>query len=248
MGECCSELVRQRSKHLTSIRQETIAGGRIPPYGRRNPQQAEFNPRPVFLYHCDRMYCTSAQSVSNSKDHIGLTLQVFVRHLSYGCAPTWLSCLFKSWLDALTNETGPVTNHSCASLASFDICRALYIPTLPEHSLLYTPCEFLYLHAHRVSRSTPSQLLAMPSMHMSRMRRWLYQSPPVEWAVMRIRELLIGALRQGPIPRHVAFVMDGNRRFARSHGIETVEGHNLGFEALARVRIEEPRQKGRDMG
>jgi ditrans,polycis-polyprenyl diphosphate synthase len=29
--------------------------------------------------------------------------------------------------------------------------------------------------------------------------------------------------------------MDGNRRFARSHGIETVEGHNLGFEALARI-------------
>ena len=51
----------------------------------------------------------------------------------------------------------------------------------------------------------------------------------------QLRELLIGALRQGPIPQHVAFVMDGNRRFARSHKIETVEGHNLGFEALARV-------------
>lgn len=75
----------------------------------------------------------------------------------------------------------------------------------------------------------------MPSMHMSRTRRWLYQSPPVEWAITQVRELLIGALRQGPIPRHIAFVMDGNRRFARSHGIETVEGHNLGFEALARV-------------
>lgn len=51
----------------------------------------------------------------------------------------------------------------------------------------------------------------------------------------QLRELLIGALRQGPIPQHVAFVMDGNRRFARSHKIETVEGHNLGFEALARI-------------
>lgn len=60
-------------------------------------------------------------------------------------------------------------------------------------------------------------------------------SPPVEWGVNQLRELLIGALRQGPIPQHVAFVMDGNRRYARSHKIETVEGHNLGFEALARV-------------
>lgn len=52
---------------------------------------------------------------------------------------------------------------------------------------------------------------------------------------MQLRSLLIGALRQGPIPKHIAFVMDGNRRFARNHGIETVEGHHLGFEALARV-------------
>jgi len=29
--------------------------------------------------------------------------------------------------------------------------------------------------------------------------------------------------------------MDGNRRFARNHHIETVEGHNLGFESLARI-------------
>lgn len=57
----------------------------------------------------------------------------------------------------------------------------------------------------------------------------------MEWGINQLRELLIGALRQGPIPQHVAFVMDGNRRFARSHKIETVEGHNLGFEALARI-------------
>ncbi|KAI4220192.1 MAG: hypothetical protein L6R36_007799 [Xanthoria steineri] len=72
-------------------------------------------------------------------------------------------------------------------------------------------------------------------MHLSQLRRWILQSPPVEWAILQLRELLIGALRQGPIPQHVAFVMDGNRRFAKSHRIETVEGHNLGFEALARV-------------
>lgn len=64
----------------------------------------------------------------------------------------------------------------------------------------------------------------------------MLESPPVEWGLQRLRQLLIGALRQGRIPKHVAFVMDGNRRFARSHQIETVEGHNLGFEALARVR------------
>lgn len=75
----------------------------------------------------------------------------------------------------------------------------------------------------------------MPSLHLPGAKSWLLSSPPVEWAIRQLRELLIGALRQGPIPQHVAFVMDGNRRFARSHQIETVEGHNLGFEALARV-------------
>jgi ditrans,polycis-polyprenyl diphosphate synthase len=75
----------------------------------------------------------------------------------------------------------------------------------------------------------------MSSMHLSQLRKWFLESPPLEWGINQVRELLIGALRQGPIPQHVAFVMDGNRRFARSHKIETVEGHNLGFEALARV-------------
>ena len=75
------------------------------------------------------------------------------------------------------------------------------------------------------------------SMHMSRLRNWFLSSPPAEYAISGLKELLIGALQQGPIPQHVAFVMDGNRRFARSHGIETVEGHNLGFEALARVSV-----------
>ncbi|KAL4788130.1 putative undecaprenyl diphosphate synthase-domain-containing protein [Aspergillus varians] len=73
------------------------------------------------------------------------------------------------------------------------------------------------------------------SMHLSKLRNWFLASPPIEFAISKLRDLLVGALRQGPVPQHVAFIMDGNRRFARTHGIETVEGHNLGFEALARI-------------
>jgi ditrans,polycis-polyprenyl diphosphate synthase len=69
----------------------------------------------------------------------------------------------------------------------------------------------------------------------SRLHKWLLTSPPAEWALNQLRQLLIAALRQGPVPRHIAFVMDGNRRYARNRKIETVEGHHLGFEALARV-------------
>lgn len=76
----------------------------------------------------------------------------------------------------------------------------------------------------------------MPSeLHTSRTRRWLLSSPPIEWVSMQLKEIFINSVRQGPVPQHVAFVMDGNRRFARKNHIETVEGHNMGFEALAKI-------------
>ncbi|KAI1165820.1 di-trans,poly-cis-decaprenylcistransferase [Nemania serpens] len=75
----------------------------------------------------------------------------------------------------------------------------------------------------------------MSDLYLSHIRNWFWKSPPAEWLLKSAREVLIGTLRQGPIPKHVAFEMDGNRRFAKNHKIETIEGHHLGFEALARV-------------
>uniref|UniRef100_A0A914Z3X0 Alkyl transferase n=1 Tax=Panagrolaimus superbus TaxID=310955 RepID=A0A914Z3X0_9BILA len=38
------------------------------------------------------------------------------------------------------------------------------------------------------------------------------------------------------IPRHVAFILDGNRRYARSHGLgSVVRGHSAGFDRLTHV-------------
>ena len=39
----------------------------------------------------------------------------------------------------------------------------------------------------------------------------------------------------GPVPQHVAFIMDGNRRFARSHGMEVARGHKIGYDKLEQV-------------
>ena len=39
-------------------------------------------------------------------------------------------------------------------------------------------------------------------------------------------------LRQGPIPAHVAFIMDGNRRFAASRGSDRAYGHRVGFDRV----------------
>ena len=110
------------------------------------------------------------------------------------------------------------------------------IPTKPERLTHRSTCP----HWRVRTRSTLVQQpviepASMSSRHISRVRSWLLSSPPAEYTLNLLRELLIGALRQGPIPKHIAFVMDGNRRYAKNNRIETVEGHNLGFEALARI-------------
>lgn len=50
-----------------------------------------------------------------------------------------------------------------------------------------------------------------------------------------LRTLVVAALRLGPRPRHVAFIMDGNRRSARVRNLPVRVGHEEGFEALKRV-------------
>lgn len=43
-------------------------------------------------------------------------------------------------------------------------------------------------------------------------------------------------IKMGPVPRHVAFIMDGNRRYARSHLLPSVlHGHSQGFEQLTKI-------------
>lgn len=48
-----------------------------------------------------------------------------------------------------------------------------------------------------------------------------------------IERLAVNVVKVGNVPRHVAFIMDGNRRYATKSHIDKKEGHAKGFEKLS---------------
>ncbi|KAI5092371.1 dehydrodolichyl diphosphate synthase complex subunit DHDDS, partial [Silurus meridionalis] len=48
-----------------------------------------------------------------------------------------------------------------------------------------------------------------------------------------LERLSANILKAGPMPKHVAFIMDGNRRYARKKHVERQKGHTQGFDKLA---------------
>ncbi|EEB07083.1 cis-prenyltransferase [Schizosaccharomyces japonicus yFS275] len=67
---------------------------------------------------------------------------------------------------------------------------------------------------------------------MGNLMEWLKNCPPLQWAEDKFEDLMVNIIRCSSVPQHIGFVMDGNRRWARQHRMETAEGHSLGFETL----------------
>lgn len=59
---------------------------------------------------------------------------------------------------------------------------------------------------------------------------WIQESK-LKW----YETLAVNVLKCGSIPKHVAFIMDGNRRFANKSGVKKIEGHSKGFDKLTEV-------------
>jgi ditrans,polycis-polyprenyl diphosphate synthase len=60
--------------------------------------------------------------------------------------------------------------------------------------------------------------------------------PPLQSGMKRLQNSCIAAIRRGPVPQHIAIIMDGNRRYARSNRMDSAEGHYSGAEALKNVQ------------
>ena len=59
--------------------------------------------------------------------------------------------------------------------------------------------------------------------------------PPLQSGMKRLQNSCIAAIRRGPVPQHIAIIMDGNRRYARLNRMDSAEGHYSGAETLKNV-------------
>ena len=53
--------------------------------------------------------------------------------------------------------------------------------------------------------------------------------------VLYLQKLIVKILKCGIIPNHVAFILDGNRRYAKKQNMKTTKGHGHGFTKLKEV-------------
>ena len=75
--------------------------------------------------------------------------------------------------------------------------------------------------------------VATPSLHSQEQRR---EASKVT-LVRRLQRLVCSALAAGAVPRHVAFIMDGNRRYATAARVDRAQGHAHGFEKVRLVGL-----------
>lgn len=62
--------------------------------------------------------------------------------------------------------------------------------------------------------------------------RIIVSFPVVSYILGFMKDILIAAIKTGPMPKHIAFIMDGNRRCAKSRELKLREGHSAGAETL----------------
>lgn len=62
---------------------------------------------------------------------------------------------------------------------------------------------------------------------------WFHENSRPNW----MHRQIISTLKCGRVPRHLAIIMDGNRRYAKDRHIKRQEGHMKGFDKLTEVNL-----------
>lgn len=66
------------------------------------------------------------------------------------------------------------------------------------------------------------------------MGSWFENETLQEWN-LKVQSTFTNILRTGELPKHVAFIMDGNRRYAKNNDLKLSQGHEAGTISLANV-------------
>ncbi|KAJ3085948.1 cis-prenyltransferase [Quaeritorhiza haematococci] len=135
--------------------------------------------------------------------------------------------------------------HSWASaswLHFLSHCLLEYLPT--STSTIYTLLAivltaYLFHYApHDAAKSGPLRLpirlvrSLITALAAAAHRLWISTTKSVSGVV---KDLAFRFAKMGPVPQHVGFIMDGNRRFARRLGVKVGAGHMAGFKKLEEI-------------
>jgi ditrans,polycis-polyprenyl diphosphate synthase len=65
--------------------------------------------------------------------------------------------------------------------------------------------------------------------------KFITKSTPARWFNKFTITTAVGILTTGVVPKHVALIMDGNRRYAKTNGLPTHGGHEAGSVSLLQI-------------
>lgn len=98
------------------------------------------------------------------------------------------------------------------------------------------------MEENRSNESSPSPLSSLKHQNKIRNRKTLESEYSNENIILRtllyqpLKFLLTNLIKVSKIkPRHVSFIMDGNRRFAKNKNIEVKESHDIGFLTMCKI-------------
>ncbi|KAI9352084.1 putative undecaprenyl diphosphate synthase-domain-containing protein [Obelidium mucronatum] len=127
----------------------------------------------------------------------------------------------RNWVDTSAAPTSTIPSKA-------SIAPSAKLSLKQKRKSLVNPCPVKLLESQL--QSSPVSATVLPK-SLSTSLRDLFRNF-YNWIASMVMALLLRAIRLGPVPKHVAFIMDGNRRFARKRGMQVSKGHAEGADTL----------------